>query len=182
MKNYFYQNTITQLDYVPKGYTTSNNFDDRFASFVELSEEQNVFFVNNQTANVFEVRDCEMKLIEPSLPTLEERKKELKEKFEPVQDMFTLKLAYVSETLGLEHDYTARLKNICRVRREMTIQAIDNFSTIEQAMAFDIRESDAEPILNVISIIKNVSITDTDAMNTVGIMLTQIEQVLNITN
>ena len=61
MKNYFYQNNITQLDYVPQGYTTSNNFDDRFTSFVELTEEQNTFFVNNPTANVFEVRDCEMK-------------------------------------------------------------------------------------------------------------------------
>ena len=180
MKNYFYQNTITQLDYVPKGYTTSDIFDDRFTSFVELTEEQNTFFANNPTANVFEVRDCEMKILEPILPTLEERKKELKEKFEPLQDMFTIKLAHVSETLGVEHDYTVRLKNICRVRREMTIQAIDNFTTIEEAMLFDIRESDAEPILNAISIIRNASITDVDAMNTVGNIIEQIEQALNI--
>ena len=60
MKNYFYQNQITQLDYVPKGYVVSDNFDDRFTSFVELTEEQNTFFANNPTANIFEVRDCEM--------------------------------------------------------------------------------------------------------------------------
>lgn len=180
MKNYFYQNSIIQLSYVPQGYVVSQSFNDRFNAFVELTQEQNDFYQVNPTANVFEINECRLISIEPTLPTLQERKAELIEKFKPVQDIFTNRLAKVSNILGENHDYILRLKTICRLRREQTLETILAFTTIEEAMNFDIRDSDMQPILTIMDIIENNPLSNTEAISQAGHEITQIEQYFGI--
>ena len=180
MKNYFYQNSVIQLSNVPQGYVISTSFNDRFSAFVELTQEQNDFYQANPTVNVFEVNECRLISIEPTLPNLAERKSELIEKFKPVQDIFTSRLVKVSNILGENHDYVLRLKNICRLRREQTLETILAFTTIEQAMAFDIRDSDMQPILSIMDIIENNPLSNTEAITQAGQAITQIEQYFGI--
>ena len=108
--------------------------------------------------------------------SLEERKNELIEKFKPVQDLFTNRLAKISNILGENHDYILRLKNICRFRREQTLETILSFTTIEQAMTFDIRESDMQPILSIMDVVENNPLSNTQAIDYAGQAITQIEQ------
>ena len=123
-------------------------------------------------------REVKIELLEPI--DLEERKAELVEKFKPVQDLFTSRLAKVSNILGENHDYVLRLKNICRLRREQTLETILAFTTIEQAMVFDIRESDMQPILSIMDIIEDNPLSNTEAITQAGQAITQIEQYFGI--
>jgi hypothetical protein len=183
MKNYFFQNQIAGLDYVPQGYVVSENYNDRMTCFVPLSDEQEQYFTANPTANALQVYYVgNVPQPEIILPTLEERKQELKDKFKPVQELFTSKLSAVDSILGNTHNISIRLRNICRVRRDGTITTIDSFTTIEQAMLYDIRDSDAAPMLYAIDIIESNTSNNQNALNGVSDILTQIEEALNINN
>jgi hypothetical protein len=183
MKNYFFQNQIAGLDYVPQGYVVSENYNYRMTCFVPLSDEQEQYFTANPTANALQVYYVgNVPQPEIILPTLEERKQELKDKFKPVQELFTSKLSAVDSILGNTHNISIRLRNICRVRRDGTITTIDSFTTIEQAMLYDIRDSDAAPMLYAIDIIESNTSNNQNALNGVSDILTQIEEALNINN
>jgi hypothetical protein len=123
-------------------------------------------------------REVKIELLTPI--DLEQRKSELIKKFKPVQDIFTNRLAKISNILGENHDYILRLKNICRFRREQTLETILSFTTIEQAMAFDIRESDMQPILSIMDIVENNPLSNTQAIDYAGQAITQIEQYFGI--
>lgn len=180
MNYYFINNDITNI-VLPKGYAVSTDFSQRHNAFVELTQEQIAYHLANPTANVIQVYYLgNIPQPEPILPTLEERKSELIEKFKPVQDLFTSRLTKVSNILGENHDYILRLKNICRFRREQTLETILAFTTIEQAMTFDIRESDMQPILSIIDVIENNPLSNTQAIDYAGQAITQIEQYFGI--
>ena len=157
MKNYFYQNSVIQLSYVPQGYVVSNSFNERFNAFVELTEEQNDFYEENPTANVFEVNECRLISIEPTLPTLTERKAELVEKFAQMQKEMALLFLTAEKAVGAENTTLISLIEQARLQRAMTLQAIEGFTDIEVAMAFDIREEDCKPLKDaLLDLINNV--------------------------
>mgnify|MGYP003608822789 CR=1 FL=1 len=151
MKNYFYQNQISQLDYVPKGYVVSDNYNDRMTCFVPLSDEQEAYFTANPTANSMQVYHCgNVPQPEIILPTLEERKQELKEKFATKQIQIKQALITAEELVGSENPTLLYLKTQLLNERIRIITTIDNFTTIEEAMAFDIRDEDAKPFMDAL--------------------------------
>ena len=146
MKNYFYQNSVIQLSNVPQGYVVSTSFNDRFSAFVELTQEQNDFYQANPTANVFEVYECRLISIEPTMPTLPERKAELIEKFAQMQKEVALLFLTAEKAVGAENQTLIQLTEQARLQRAMTLQAIEGFTDESVAMAFDIREEDCKPL------------------------------------
>ena len=81
MKYYFINNYITKIA-LPQGYAVSADFSQRHNAFVELTQEQVEYHLANPTANVIQVYYLgNIPQPEPILPTLEERKNELKAKF-----------------------------------------------------------------------------------------------------
>ena len=157
MKNYFYQNSVIQLSNVPRGYVVSQSFNDRFTAFVELTQEQNEFYKGNPTANVFEINECKLISIEPTLPTLAERKAELIEKFAQMQKEMALLFMTAEKAVGAENTTLISLIEQARLQRAMTLQAIEGFTDIDVAMAFDIREEDCKPLKDaLLDLINNV--------------------------
>ena len=157
MKNYFYQNSVIQLSSVPQGYVVSTSFNDRFSAFVELTQEQNDFYQANPTANVFEVSECRLISIEPTLPTLAERKAELIEKFAQMQKEVALLFLTAEKAVGADNTTLISLIEQARLQRAMTLQTIEGFTDIDVAMAFDIREEDCKPLKDeLLNLINNV--------------------------
>ena len=157
MKNYFYQNSVIQLSSVPQGYVVSTSFNDRFSAFVELTQEQNYFYQANPTANVFEVSECMLKSIEPTLPTLAERKTELIEKFAQMQKEVALLFLTAEKAVGADNTTLISLIEQARLQRAMTLQTIEGFTDIDVAMAFDIREEDCKSLKDdLLNLINNV--------------------------
>jgi hypothetical protein len=182
MNYYFYDTIILGFDgELPQGFPLVDSFSKRNQGCFPLTAEQTTYNTANVNASILQVYYCgNIPQPEIILPTLEERKQELKDKFKPVQELFTSKLSAVDSILGNTHDISIRLRNICRVRRDGTIDTIDGFTTIEQAMAFDIRDSDAAPMLYAIDIIESNTSNNQNALNTVNDILTQVEEALNI--
>ena len=87
---------------------------------------------------------------EPILPTLEERKKELREKFAIKQIQIKQALITAEETVGSDNATLQYLKTQLLNERVRIITQIDNFTTIEEAMAFDIRDEDAKPFMDAL--------------------------------
>ena len=87
---------------------------------------------------------------EPILPTLEERQSELKEKFAVKQMQIKQALITAEETVGSENTTLLYLKTQLLNERVRIITVIDNFATIEEAMAFDIRDEDAKPFMDAL--------------------------------
>ena len=149
MKNYFFQNQITQMDYVPQGYHTSDNIEDRMTSFIQLTAEQETYYAEHPTANMMQVYYCgNIPQPEPILPTLEERKKELREKFAIKQMQIKQALITAEETVGSDNATLQYLKTQLLNERVRIITIIDNFTTIDEAIAFDIRDEDAKPFMD----------------------------------
>ena len=84
---------------------------------------------------------------EPILPTLEERQSELREKFATKQIQIKQALITAEETVGSDNPTLQYLKTQLLNERVRIITIIDNFTTIEEAMAFDIRDEDAKPFM-----------------------------------
>ena len=87
---------------------------------------------------------------EPILPTLEERQSELREKFATKQIEIKQALITAEELVGSENPTLLYLKTQLLNERIRIITTIDNFTTIEEAMAFDIRDEDAKPFMDVL--------------------------------
>ena len=87
---------------------------------------------------------------EPILPTLEERQNELREKFAIKQMQIKQALITAEETVGSENPTLLYLKAQLLNERVRIITIIDNFTTIEEAMAFDIRDEDAQPFMDAL--------------------------------
>ena len=87
---------------------------------------------------------------EPILPTLEERQSELKEKFATKQIQIKQALITAEETVGSENATLQYLKTQLHNERVRIITTIDNFVTIEEAIAFDIRDEDAKPFMDAL--------------------------------
>ena len=157
MKHYFINNDITKID-LPQGYAISTDFNERHNAFVELTDEQVAYHLANPTANVMQVYYVgNIPQAEPILPTLEERKNELKAKFATKQIEIKQALITAEETVGSENPSLLYLKTQLLNERVRIITIIDNFTTIEEAMAFDIRDEDAKPFMDTLyNLINNI--------------------------
>ena len=150
MKHYFINNDITKIA-LPQGYAISTDFNERHNAFVELTDEQVTYHLANPTANVMQVYYVgNIPQPEPVLPTLEERKNELKAKFATKQIEIKQALITADETVGSENSSLQYLKTQLLNERVRIITIIDNFTTIEEAMAFDIRDEDAKPFMDAL--------------------------------
>ena len=150
MKHYFINNYITKIA-LPQGYDVSTDFNERHKAFVELTDEQVAYHLANPTANVMQVYYLgNIPHPEPILPTLEERKNELKAKFATKQIEIKQALITAEETVGSENPTLQYLKTQLLNERVRIITIIDNFTTIEEAMAFDIRDEDAKPFMDAL--------------------------------
>ena len=87
---------------------------------------------------------------EPILPTLEERKKELRDKFASKQIQINQALTTAEENVGSENPTLLNLKMQLHNERVRIITIIDNFTTIDEALAFDIRDEDAKPFMDAL--------------------------------
>ena len=79
---------------------------------------------------------------------LQERKNELKAKFATKQIEIKQALITAEETVGSENPTLLYLKTQLLNERVRIITIVDNFTTIEEAMAFDIRDEDAKPFMD----------------------------------
>lgn len=150
MNYYFINNDITRIA-LPKGYAVSTDFSQRHNAFVELTPEQVEYHLANPTANVMQVYYCgNIPQPEPVLPSLEERKSELKAKFATKQIEIKQALITAEETVGSDNATLQYLKTQLLNERVRIITIIDNFTTIEEAMAFDIRDEDAKPFMDAL--------------------------------
>ena len=148
MKHYFINNYITKIA-LPQGYAVSTDFNQRHKAFVELTDEQLAYHLANPTANVMQVHYCgNIPQPEPILPTLEERKNELKAKFASKQIEINQALMTAEETVGSDNATLQYLKTQLLNERVRIITIIDNFTAIDEAMAFDIRDEDAKPFMD----------------------------------
>ena len=84
------------------------------------------------------------------LPSLEERKNELKAKFATKQIQIKQALMTAEEIVGSDNATLQNLKTQLLNERVRIITIIDNFTTIEDAMAFDIRDEDAKPFMDAL--------------------------------
>ena len=150
MKYYFINNDITHIT-LPKGYAVSTDFNQRHNAFVELTHEQVEYHLANPTANVMQVYYLgNIPQPEPILPSLEERKNELKAKFATKQIEIKQALITADETTGSDNPTLQHLKTQLLNERVRIITTIENFTTIEEAMAFDIRDEDAKPFMDTL--------------------------------
>ena len=91
------------------------------------------------------------------LPTLDERKNELKTKFATKQIEIKQALITAEETVGSDNATLQYLKTQLHNERVRIITTIDNFVTIEEALAFDIRDEDAQPFMDELyNLINNI--------------------------
>ena len=150
MKYYFINNNIVNIA-LPQGYAVSTDFNQRHNSFVELTDEQVAYHLAHPTANVMQVYYLgNIPQSEPILPTLEERKNELKAKFATKQIEIKQALITAEETVGSENPTLQYLKTQLLNERVRIITIIENFTTLEEAMAFDIRDEDAKPYMDTL--------------------------------
>lgn len=150
MKHYFINNYITKIA-LPQGYAVSTDFNERHNAFVELTQEQVEYHLANPTANVMQVYYLgDIPQAEHILPSLEERKNELKAKFATKQIEIKQALITAEETVGSDNHTLQYLKTQLLNERVRIITIIDNFTTIEEAMAFDIRDEDAKPFMDAL--------------------------------
>ena len=93
-------------------------------------------------------REVKIELLTPM--NLEERKNELKAKFATKQIEIKQALITAEETVGSDNATLQNLKTQLLNERVRIITIIDNFTTIEEAMAFDIRDEDAKPFMDAL--------------------------------
>ena len=157
MKYYFINNEITQIA-LPQGYAVSEDFNQRYKAFVELTDEQLAYHLDNPTANVIQVYHLgNIPQPETILPTLEERQNELRAKFAIKQIQIKQALITAEETVGSDNATLQYLKTQLLNERVRIITTIDNFTTIDEAMAFDIRDEDAQPFMDELyNLINNI--------------------------
>ena len=150
MKHYFINNYITKIA-LPQGYAVSTDFNQRHNALLVLTDEQVAYHLDNPTANVMQVYYVgNIPQPEPILPTLEELKNELKAKFATKQIQIKQALITAEETVGSENPTLQYLKTQLLNERVRIITIIDSFTTIDEAMAFDIRDEDAKPIMDAL--------------------------------
>ena len=150
MKYYFINNNIANIA-LPQGYAVSTDFSQRHNAFVELTDEQVAYHLANPTANVMQVYYVgNIPQPEPILPTLEERQNELKAKFATKQIQIKQALITAEETVGSDNPTLLYLKTQLHNERVRIITTIDNFTTIVEALAFDIRDEDAQPFMSAL--------------------------------
>lgn len=150
MKYYFINNDIVNIA-LPQGYAVSKDFNERYNSFVELTDEQVAYHLAYPTANVMQVYYLgNIPKPEPILPTLEDRKNELRAKFATKQIEIKQALITAEETVGSDNATLQYLKTQLLNERVRIITTIDNFTAIEDAMAFDIRDEDAKPFMDAL--------------------------------
>ena len=150
MKYYFINNNITEVD-LPQGYAISEDFNQRYDAFVELTDEQVAYYLENPTANVIQVYYCgNIPQPKPILPTLEEKQNELKAKFAIKQIEIKQALITAEENVGSDNPILLNLKTQLYNERVRVITTIDNFVTIEEALDFDVRDEDAQPFMNAL--------------------------------
>ena len=150
MKYYFINNYITKIA-LPQGYAISTDFSQRHNAFVELTDEQVAYHLANPTANVMQVYYVgNIPQPEPIFPTLEERKNELRAKFATKQIEIKQALITAEETVGSDNPTLLYLKTQLHNERVRIITIIDNFTTIDKALAFDIRDEDAKPFMDAL--------------------------------
>lgn len=93
-------------------------------------------------------REVKIELLTPM--DLQERKNELKAKFATKQIQIKQALITAEENVGSENPTLLYLKTQLHNERVRIITIIDNFTTIDEAMAFDIRDEDAQPFMDAL--------------------------------
>ena len=78
--------------------------------------------------------------------TLEELKQLRRLQFADMQKDFAVLFATAREAFGNDNPTITNLSNMANTQRVKTLQAIDNLTSVEQAIAFQIREEDAKPL------------------------------------
>lgn len=81
---------------------------------------------------------------------LQERKNELRNKFATKQIEIKQALITAEEMVGSDNATLLYIKTQLLNERVRIITTIDNFVTIEEAMAFDIRDEDAKPFMDAL--------------------------------
>ena len=89
-------------------------------------------------------REVKIELLEPI--NLAERKAELIEKFSQMQKDVALLFLTAEKAVGAENVTLISLIEQARLQRAMTLQAIEGFTDIDVAMAYDIREEDCKSL------------------------------------
>ena len=93
-------------------------------------------------------REVKIELLTPM--DLQERKNELRDKFATKQIQIKQALITAEETVGSDNATLQYLKTQLLNERVRIITTIDNFTTIDEAMAFDIRDKDAQPFMDAL--------------------------------
>ncbi len=153
MKYYFYDNIVLGFEgeVLPQGFPLVNSFSERVHGCFPLTQEQTDYYLANLNESILSVYYCgNIPQAEPILPTLEERKSELKAKFASKQIEIKQALITAEENVGSDNPTLLNLKTQLHEERVRIITTIDNFTTIEEAMAFDIRDEDAKPFMDVL--------------------------------
>ena len=83
--------------------------------------------------------------------TLEELKELRKMQFNDMQQSFALLFTTARQAFGDDNPTINHLDNLVKAERVSTLQAIDNLASVEQALAFQIREEDAQPLKDALN-------------------------------
>ncbi len=153
MKYYFYENIVLGFEGedLPQGFPLVDSFSKRNEGCFPLTSEQTAYYIANTSATILQVYYCgNIPQPEPTLPTLEERKNELKVRFATKQIEIKQALITAEETVGSDNPTLLYLKTQLHNERVRIITTIDNFTTIDEAMTFDIRDEDAKPFMDAL--------------------------------
>jgi len=153
MKYYFYENIVLGFEgeTLPQGFPLVSSFSERMNGCFPLTQEQTDYYLANSNESILNVYYCgNAPQAEPILPTLEERQNELRAKFAVKQIEIKQALITAEETVGSDNPTLLYLKTQLLNERVRIITTIDNFTTIDEALAFDIRDEDAQPFMDAL--------------------------------
>jgi len=152
MKYYFYDTIVLGFEgELPQGFPLVDSFSDRVHGCFPLTPEQTDYYLANLNESILKVYYCgNAPQAEPILPTLEERQNELRAKFAVKQIEIKQALITAEETVGSDNPTLLYLKTQLLNERVRIITTIDNFTTIDEALAFDIRDEDAQPFMDAL--------------------------------
>lgn len=139
---------------------TQSGIEAAINAYLELTEEQkqNIRTKAVETAQLFSWEKCSKKiqnvwnsLISEANLSLEEIKELRKLQFADMQKEITLLLNTAEKSVGKDDPTLMYLIDLCQTKRGETLQAIEALATKEQALNFQIRESDAKSFKDAIN-------------------------------
>jgi hypothetical protein len=110
--------------------------------YVATAQEESTFTV------VDEVKEINENEIDMDLQEIKELRKM---QFADMQKEIALLLTTAEKAVGKDNPTLVYITNMCQTRRAETLQAIEGLQTKEQALEFQIRESDAKPLKDALN-------------------------------